>query len=629
MTPVSSAITTAKERTGVRGNPAKTNLVLWVPGVNGNPSMLRYSQFIVLLSKGAAMERISYFLAPRGRRSSLMVFGVLGVLLSGFGSGYQDEVYAQASSHSRAEVFSVEEDSAPIDQEAHRGEEKSSQNNPPHPHSTSGALSPSVAASIASIHGGLAAKSQGFFGPVFDWPIIPLATMLMPNGHVLAYGTNLTGKQGAAMDYTVWNPATGEFDTTAHTISTDIFCAAQAHFSDGKALLLGGDATVNGTRNYSNSDVNIFNPADNSLIRQSNQMTYKRWYATAVMMPNGNHIVLGGRSDRKGTTGTTVDAFASIPEIRNALTGGWTNFATTYAAVYEDAFGKNSGSWFYPRAWVHPKGGIFILGHSGKTFKLDVGTGLVTTYATTTSASKNNLSSVMYAPGQILSVRQNKKAVVVNINGSGEPTVTPTHNLANDHQYGTLTVLADGKVLMNGGTSGDNSSLVGAFFDAELWDPNTGLWTPAARAAEERLYHSSALLLPDGTVLTGGGGAPGPVTQLNGEIYYPPYLFETDGTLATQPTIGAAPSTVGYNQRMTIGSSTIIQRITLLRVGAGTHTFNNETRFFNLKGSALGSSTTVEVTSPASANVAPPGHYMLFVWNAAGVPSKATIIQIE
>ena len=56
-----------------------------------------------------------------------------------------------------------------------------------------------------------------------------------------------------------------------------------------------------------------------------------------------------------------------------------------------------------------------------------------------------------------------------------------------------------------------------------------------------RLYHSAALLLPDATVLTLGGGANGPQLNLNAEIYYPPYLFNADGTprAATDHQLGA------------------------------------------------------------------------------------------
>ena len=68
------------------------------------------------------------------------------------------------------------------------------------------------------------------------------------------------------------------------------------------------------------------------------------------------------------------------------------------------------------------------------------------------------------------------------------------------------------------------NQLTGVAYQVEIWDPATGHWTAGASAAVPRLYHSNALLLTDATVLTGGGGAPGPLANLNAEIYYPPYL---------------------------------------------------------------------------------------------------------
>ncbi len=133
----------------------------------------------------------------------------------------------------------------------------------------------------------------------------------------------------------------------------------------------------------------------------------------------------------------------------------------------------------------------------------------------------------------------------------------------------------------------------------------------------------------DGTVITGGGGAPGPLKQLNGEIYYPPYLFKTDGSgeFAPRMQILDAPNTlIGWNQDFSIQATDNITRVTLVRAGAVTHTLNNEARFFDLPVSQVGSVVTVK--TPLNANIAPPGFYMLFVWDASGVPSVAKMIQI-
>ena len=491
-----------------------------------------------------------------------------------------------------------------------------------------GVITPALAASQAHL--------KGRFGPLHDWPIIPLAMMLMPDGRVFAYGSDTDGDQGAKLHYAVWNPSAGTgasaFEVLPNTTDTDIFCAGQALIpGTGHALIVGGDAVVNTKRNYANNDVNIFNSTTDALVRQTQSMAFKRWYATAITLPNGEHAVLGGR-DSKFFAGTatipaTDDTYSPTPEVR-AINGSW---RTLSSATSNIAYGELGGlSWYYPRAWVNPQGNLFILAHNGAMFKLVTSdTGTLTKYATKTTASRTNLPSVMYAPGRILSIRKDRVAITVNINGTGEPVVSSAGVLAKDRQYASATVLADGRVWVSGGSSTGNK-LDGVVLESELWDPITSNWTTAASAATARLYHSAAILLPDGTVLTGGGGAPGPLKQLNGEIYYPPYLFKTDGSgeFAPRPEIIDAPITmIGWDQTFSIEATDSIARVTLVRVGAATHTFDHETRFFDLSIPQTGNIVTVR--SPATANVAPPGFYLLFVWNASGVPSVAKIIQIS
>jgi hypothetical protein len=477
------------------------------------------------------------------------------------------------------------------------------------------------------------AHIKGQFGTLHSWPIIPIAMMLMPDGRVFAYGTDALGKQGGKLYYAVWNPlagiGSGAFELLPNITGTDTFCAGQALIpSTGHALIVGGDALVNGKRNYANSDVNIFDPSTDTLVRQTQSMAFKRWYATPVTLPNGEHVVLGGRDSRffagTATIPPTEDTFSPTPEVRTA-DGNWRQLSST---TNNDAYGGNSWSWYYPRAWLDPQGKIFIVAHKGQMYKLDTsGPGNLLKYSNKTLAGDHRLPSVMFAPGRILSVRKNRAAVVIDINGAGLPVITSAGNLAKNRLYGTATVLANGQVWVNGGSSTGND-LVGAALDSELWDPKTNTWITTASAATPRLYHSASLLLADGSVLTGGGGAPGPLTQLNGEIFYPPYLFKTNGSgeFANRPVIIDAPTTmIGWNQGFSIEATESISRVTLVRAGAATHNFNQETRFFEFPIANVGNIVTL--LSPSSA-VAPPGFYLLFAWNAAGVPSVAKIIHI-
>jgi hypothetical protein len=184
-------------------------------------------------------------------------------------------------------------------------------------------------------------------------------------------------------------------------------------------------------------------------------------------------------------------------------------------------------------------------------------------------------------------------------------------------------------VWVNGGSSTGND-LVGAFYDSETWNPATGAWTPGASAQKARLYHSISMLMPDGSVLTGGGGAPGPVAQVNAEIYFPPYLYKTDGSglPAVRPGIVTAPTAGTWAQSVPVvmNNKNPVARMSLVRFGAVTHAFSNEQRFQDLAFTQAGKN--INVTLPATADVAPPGFYMLFAINPNGVPSRAKIIRL-
>jgi Domain of unknown function (DUF1929) len=169
-------------------------------------------------------------------------------------------------------------------------------------------------------------------------------------------------------------------------------------------------------------------------------------------------------------------------------------------------------------------------------------------------------------------------------------------------------------------------------YQVEIYNPNPppGTGTLGDSASQPRLYHSAALLLPDGSVLTGGGGAPGPVNELNVEIYYPAYLYLNDGSgnPAPRPSIVSAPSKLRLGQTfsVTVGSNDQIGAVNLIRVGFSTHSFNPEQRLIHVPFSQSGQTVTGKV-KPAPEKI-PPGYYMLFVLNTAGVPAVAKIVAV-
>lgn len=462
------------------------------------------------------------------------------------------------------------------------------------------------------------ASVQGVFGIAFPWPINALHMALLPDGRILNYGTDERGLQTGALLYDIWDPTLGT-GTDAHltlpnTTSTDLFCSGTSvTWTNGHVLMTGGDLTVNRARNYANNKTTIFDPATNS-VSGGAQMQYPRWYGTLVPLPNGDKLVLGGYLTLQPVANGAVQR-ASTPEYYSPTTG-WRSL-TGAVAIGAD--------WYYPRAFVTPAGGVFELDANGMMFtRTTSGTGTILRSNVTAPLGSNVMPTVMFAPGKLLSLRMSS-TVVIDLNGPA-PIVTPTANIDQVRQDASGTLLADGTVLVNGGSMVHNV-LTGVAYTSQIWNPATGVWTTGAAASKPRLYHSNAILLPDGSVLTAGGGSPGPIINLNGEIYYPPYFYAPDGSgnpaprpiIASTQAQGGVP--VGGNLGLTMGDMNPVSRVTLVRSGAATHATNVEQRFLDLTSTLVQNGNQITVTLPSNANVALPGYWLAFVFNQAGTPS--------
>ena len=452
---------------------------------------------------------------------------------------------------------------------------------------------------------------HGTWSPVGAWPLIALHSVLIPDGRVLTYGTDGNGQQTGLFIYDVWDPAAGGIPnghlTLPNGTNTDIFCSAQVILpTSGNVFIAGGDRFVNGaTTNTANKNSTEFNPSDNSLVRRTD-MKRSRWYATATTLVNGEIYVQGGKSG------------APYPEVRQAN--------GTFRAL--TAANTTSLHTFYPRNFVAPDGRLFGYDTRGLTYYVTTaGTGSITFGAQLPGPNRYPTSAVMFAPGRILQIGgATKTSYVIDING-GSPVVTTTQNLSTKRYWVTSTVLPDGRVLATGGSGADNQ-LVGVNNTASIWNPNTGKWTQGAVAQLARLYHSTALLLPDATVLVAGGGAAGPLTNLNAEIYYPPYLYNSSG-LAPRPFINSAPEALNLGGDFSIGAASLnpIARVTLVKTGSVTHSFNMDQRFMELAFTRSGG--TLNVQAPTVAGIAPPGYYLLFVIDSSGVPSVGRILRMN
>ena len=210
----------------------------------------------------------------------------------------------------------------------------------------------------------------------------------------------------------------------------------------------------------------------------------------------------------------------------------------------------------------------------------------------------------------------------------GTPAWRAVAQMAFPRTYGTLSLLPDGSVAMTGGGRTTNAiDVANGVLEAELWSPSSETWTTLAPMHAPRLYHSTAVLLPDARLLVAGGGrfngGTAPTDQLSAEILAPPYLFK-----GPRPTITSAPAQLSYGQPFNVAtpSAGTIAKVVLIAPANVTHTINMNQRYVPLSFTA--SAGNLSVTAPANANLAPPGYYMLFIVDTNGVPSVSQVREV-
>ena len=349
------------------------------------------------------------------------------------------------------------------------------------------------------------------------------------------------------------------------------------------------------------------------------QMAQGRYYPTLTTLPNGEVLALSG-SDESG-------AVVAVPEIWNGT--NWRRLTNA---------GLEIPGPYYPAVFVAPNGKVFLAGFLQTSRYLNVaGTGAWTVVGNRNVADRNKGSAVMYAPGRILYVGggdpPTRSAEVIDLN-QASPAWRNVPPMAFARRQLNATILADGQILVTHGSSGAGfNNVAEAVHPAELWNPATETWTTMAAESKSRTYHSTALLLPDGRVLSSGSGEGGGVNWKNsertGQVFSPPYLFNPDGTLAKRPVITFAPSRISYGRSFVVQTPDAgsVTRGTLIRLSSVTHAFNMSQVIYPLTFSAP-SSNRLRATGPVNGNVAPPGPYMLFLVNGKGVPSKARMVTV-
>lgn len=484
-----------------------------------------------------------------------------------------------------------------------------------------------AAAGLAALITGSGTSAHaGTFSDIIPWDEVPIHAALLPNGKVMTFGATPQDQQGG-FDYTLWDPTMGTasnaFLQIPNGINFDTFCVGGILYSGDASIFLAGGRSNQAAAKYvyQNSSLALFNA-----------FNYPRYYASLTTLPDGRVVVNGGAPSYGNQTNAST-----IPEIFNPGKG-WTALtgASNSPMRQGDQVATGNPFW-YPHQFYVGNNELFVI--AGKyTYRLNYsGNGSVRDEKPYTNTNYGaGSTAVMYQPGKVLQIGGgdcgnycsdgtpgSKIGTIFDLTTYPERRTDTT--MALGRHMANSTVLANGEVLVTGGSS-VLEDVSGADYQAEIYNPTTGQWRLDATMQIPRLYHSMAILLKDGRVLVGGGGLPGPVNGHNVEIYTPDYLLDANHVPAVRPSITAAPGRVALGQTFALSTDKPISRVTLVKTGVVTHSYNTDQRFFELK--FTGANKQYNVTFPNDAVNATPGLYMVFAFDQNGVPSVGKFVRL-
>ncbi|EXJ63431.1 uncharacterized protein A1O5_11480 [Cladophialophora psammophila CBS 110553] len=492
----------------------------------------------------------------------------------------------------------------------------------------------------------------------FNLQNVAVHASLLPTGKVLYWGrrSNPKDTNPASLDQLftksfLWDPLTHASEPIAKEPlgmdgkSVNLFCSGHCFLPDGNLLVVGGHIKDG----FGVNQACVYDFKANAWFTKP-MMNKGRWYPSALTLPDGRVLSISGSIDGFGDSHVNNIPQIGPTEVSNA--NGWIEVTDPFPEV-------NVILPLYPRLHLDPKGRVFMAGPQEQSWFLDItdanGVDIkkeiknakgvdnktaqktVGTWTDAKTARKAKFRdyapSVMYATGQIMYVGggtdttgPTNETELIDLN-KNPPQWTTSGSMNNKRKQFNATILPDGTVLVTGGTRGTSFNELrdrvnGPVHEAELWNPSgpsANTWTPMAAESADRCYHSIALLLLDGRVLSAGGGEYGGITPddclTNAQLFEPPYLFNV-------------PPEISYGKEfeISVGANDSIDKISWVRLGSVTHCRNMNQSLMFLDFKPNGSKITVR--APANANIAPPGHYMLFVLNKQGVPSMAPIVRI-
>jgi hypothetical protein len=351
-------------------------------------------------------------------------------------------------------------------------------------------------------------------------------------------------------------------------------------------------------------------------------MTFGRWYPTMAALPDGRVVT---------TSGLGADGFLSeTPEIFDPATVTWSKLESPgpipmfgHLVLLADGrlfytggqYGANNG--LHPTIWNPATGAVTVVD------------GLAD------PETRNQSTSVLLPPAQ--------DQRVMLIGGGGVDPHAPAMGTADTRiadlsrpapvyeagpamafprMHVSAVILPDRSVLACGGSGmeemGDHAAPHG-----ELLDPGAAAWKPTAPQRVPRLYHSVALVIPDGRVVTAGSNPVRKTEELRIEIYWPPYLFQ-----GGRPELRLSADTAGYGTTLTATTTGTLREASLMHPTSCTHSCDNNQRLVDLPFSVTGPGT-VALTLPSNPALAPPGWYLVVVVDTRGVPSPGQWVHLS
>ena len=404
----------------------------------------------------------------------------------------------------------------------------------------------------------------------------------------------------------------------------DLFCSGHAWTPSGELFIAGGTTQyVNGSLPYIGGySAYRFDPRviGNAAWTRLPDLALPRWYPSVTLLATGDLMVSGGVFVNGGTPHNNY-------EIWETASGAWRTATGGVRAFAGPTFGSHGS---YPRFFQLSTGDVFRAGQSQWSARM-APSGVWTAMAQ--SAHYRTYGNAVLVPWAtdtvwILGGYNASGASVATVQEvfAGAPTAAtwgfsyaPAMNFQRSRQNAVL--LPDGSIFVLGGRSSSNSLNPPTYvYQPEVF--KDGAWTLQPPHFSPREYHSTAMLLPDGRIMTDGGNT----RTRDWEVFRPHYL--TSG--AERPEITAIPERISYGQpfEITCGSGEKAVSAVLVRPGSVTHHFDFDQRVVPLA-ATYPATGVLSATAPPTPESAPPGWYMVFVLSAIGTPSVAAWVHLS